>query len=150
MNSVARNTALIAAVPATALAAALLIPTPAVAASDPLAPVTGPCPGALVGTYPVGDTARMEVWFSPVDGGTNCVKTVSTSNKSSERYLRVWLSALGTHTGANSDEGFYRHYAGPVTATGTAGKCISVVSKASPTTRVAGAASRTLTAEHCG
>ncbi|MGO1791716.1 MAG: hypothetical protein ACTHZ5_16015 [Micrococcaceae bacterium] len=143
--------ALIATPAAIALAATLLIPTPAAAAADSLAPSTGPCPGALVGTYDVGDTARMEIWYSPQAGGTNCLKTVSsTSSKSQKRFLRVWGAAVGSDQPANSDEGFYSHYAGPVTITGTAGKCISVTSKASPTTRVAGAVSRTLTAEHCG
>lgn len=142
--------ALIATPAAIALAATLLIPTPAAAAADSLAPSTGPCPGALVGTYDVGDTARMEIWYSPANGGTNCFKTVSAGDKSQKRFLRVWGAAVGSDQPANSDEGFYSHYAGPVTITGTAGKCISVTSKASPTTRVAGAVSRTLTAEHCG
>lgn len=146
MNTTAKNSLLIAAVPATALVATLLVPTTAHAA-DTLTP-RGNCAGSLVGTYPVGDTARMEVWYSRADGGTNCIKTVSTS-KSNERYLHVWAAAVGTDQ-QNSDEGYYRHYAGPLHLTGTAGSCISVVAKASPNTRTADATTGEITNKHCG
>ena len=52
----ASSLGLIAAVPATAMAAVLLVPHSAQAATDELK-LVGDCPGALVGTYQVGDSA---------------------------------------------------------------------------------------------
>lgn len=147
MNSLTKNSLLIAAVPATALVATLLVPATAHAA-DTLTP-RGNCPGSIVGTYPVGNTAQMQVWYSPANGGSNCIKTVSTNGKTSERYLRVWATAVGTSQN-NSDEGFYRHYAGPLTLTGTAGTCISATAKASPGRKQAGAVSHSIDNKHCG
>lgn len=122
------------------LAATLLIPISA--AADPLAPSVGPCPGSLVGTYNIDSTARLEVWYSSAKGGTNCVKTVSTSAKKKKRYMFVSITAAGTSR-VKSDEGYYRYYAGPEIITGTAGKCITVTSK----TRTA---TGTLADRHCG
>lgn len=143
--SISTNTALIAAPAVIALAASLLIPTPA--AADPLAPPTGGCPGARVGTYRLNGSSHIEIYYSPAHGGTNCVKTVS--EKTSRRYLRVWATVVGTSK-VNSDEGLYRSYAGPIMLTGTARRCISVAAKASPSTNPANVTKRSLDALHCG
>ncbi|WNI31486.1 hypothetical protein [Streptomyces sp. ITFR-6] len=145
IKRISTNTALVAAPAVIALAASLLIPTPA--AADPLAPPTGGCPGVRVGTYRLNGSSHIEIYYSPAHGGTNCVKTVS--EKTSRRYLQVWATVVGTSK-ANSDEGLYRSYAGPLTFTGVAGRCISVVAKASPGTNPAEVTRRSLDALHCG
>lgn len=137
---------LVAAVPATALAAVLLVPHPANAATDGLT-LVGDCPGSLVGTYQVGESAQMKVWYSPANGGTNCIKT--TSSKTGDRYLYVWAS-IADGEQSNSDEGYYKYYAGPITLTNTAGKCLSLLSKASSDTSLQGAAHRSFNRKHCG
>lgn len=139
------NTALVTAPAVIALAASLLIPTPA--AADSMAPPTGGCPGARVGTYRLSNSSHIEVYYSPAHNGTNCLKTVS--EKSSRRYLQVWGTVLGTGQ-INSDEGLYRSYAGPLTFTGTNGRCISVAAKASPGTNPGNVTRRSLDALHCG
>ncbi|GAA2946214.1 MULTISPECIES: hypothetical protein [Streptomyces] len=145
LKRISTNRTLGAAPAVIALTAALLAPTSAAAHS--VAPPTGACPGQRVGTYTLTSSAHIEVYFSPAHGGTNCVKTVS--EKTSTRYLHVWATVLGASK-INSDEGLYRSYAGPVTFTGTAGRCISVVAKASPGTNPAQNAKRSLDAKHCG
>lgn len=142
----ASSLGLVATVPATALAAVLLVPHPANAATDELK-LVGDCPGSLVGTYQVGDSAQMKVWYSPANGGTNCIKT--TSSKSSDRYMYVW-AALTDGTQINSDEGRYKYYAGPITLTNTAGKCLSLLSKASKDGSPQGAAHKSFGSKHCG
>ncbi|MEW2068416.1 hypothetical protein [Streptomyces sp. NPDC007346] len=143
--SIISTSKFVAAPAVIALAAALLAPTPAAASS--MAPPTGACPGKRVGTYQINGSARIEVYFSPARGGTNCVKTVSS--KFSTRYLHVWATVLGTSK-INSDEGLYRSYAGPVIFTGTGGRCISVVAKASPGTNPRQHTKRSVDARHCG
>lgn len=145
LKRISSNTALIAAPAVIALAATLLIPTPA--AADPLAAPTGGCPGARVGTYRLSASSHIEVYYSTANGGTNCLKTVS--EKTSPRYLQVWGTVLGTSQ-ANSDEGLYQSYAGPLIFTGTNGRCISVAAKASPSTNPSDVTRRSLDALHCG
>lgn len=145
IKRISTNTALIATPVAIALTAALMIPTPA--AADPLAAPTGGCPGVLVGTHRLNSTAHIEVYYSPASSGMNCLKTVS--EKTSRRYLYVWATVIGTSQ-ANSDEGLYRSYAGPLIFTHTAGRCISIVAKASPSTNPDEVTRRSLDAQHCG
>ncbi|MGC4947760.1 hypothetical protein ACLQ2N_16385 [Streptomyces sp. DT224] len=145
IKRLASNSALIAAPAVIALAATLLIPTPA--AADPLAAPTGGCPGVRVGTYRLSSSSHIEVFYSPANGGTNCLKTVS--EKSSRRYLQVWGTVVGTSQ-INSDEGLFRSYAGPLIFTGTNGHCISLTGKASPGTNPANVTRRSLDALHCG
>ncbi|MEK8141755.1 hypothetical protein NKH18_01290 [Streptomyces sp. M10(2022)] len=61
----------------------------------------------------------------------------------------MWATVVGTGQ-INSDEGLYRSYAGPITFTGTAGRCISVVAKASAGTNPDQTTKRSLDAKHCG
>ncbi|MFP3118118.1 hypothetical protein [Streptomyces sp. Iso 434] len=145
IKRIASNSALVATPVAIALAATLLIPTPA--AADPLAPPTGGCPGTRVGTYSLSTSSHIEIYYSPAQGGTNCVKTVSS--KTSARYLYAQAALVGTGQ-VNSDEGLYRSYAGPIILTGTDGRCISVAAKASPNTNPAEVTRRSLDALHCG
>lgn len=142
----ASSLGLIATIPATALTAVLLVPSTASAASSEM-DLTGDCPGALVGAYQVGSSAQMKVWYSPVNGGTNCIKT--TSSKSNERYLYIWAALPGGDQ-SNSDEGRYKSYAGPLTLTNTAGKCLTLLSKASPDKSPQGAAHKSFGKKHCG
>ncbi|WP_405759498.1 hypothetical protein OG234_13445 [Streptomyces sp. NBC_01420] len=145
VKRIASNSALIAAPAVIALAASLLVPTPA--AADSLGAPTGGCPGMRVGTYRLSGSSHIEVYYSPARGGTNCLKTVS--EKSSRRYLQVWGTVLGTGK-VNSDEGLFRSYAGPVVFTGTNGHCISLTAKASPGTNPGNVTRRSLDALHCG
>ncbi|MDH6189176.1 hypothetical protein EES44_24550 [Streptomyces sp. ADI96-15] len=145
IKRISGNAALVAAPVAIALAASLLMPTPA--AADPMAPPTGACPGTRVGTYRLSTSSHIEIYYSPANGGTNCVTTVS--EKTSRRYLHVWATVVGTDK-INSDEGLYRSYAGPITFTGAAGHCISVMAQASPSTNPAERTKRSLDAVHCG
>lgn len=142
----ASSLGLIAAVPATAITAVLLVPTTASAASNDMN-LIGDCPGDLVGTYQVGDSAQMKVWYSSENGGTNCIKT--TSSKDSERYLYIWAALTGGDQ-VTSDEGRYKSYAGPLTLTNTAGKCLTLLSKASPDKSPQGAAHKSFGKKHCG
>lgn len=137
---------LVATVPATAMAAVLLVPHSAQAATDDLK-LVGNCPGELVGTYQVGGSAQMKVWYSRAEGGTNCIKT--TSSTQNERYLYIWAS-LSDGSQSNSDEGRYKSYAGPLTIKNTAGKCLSLLSKASTDTSPQGADHKSFSRKHCG
>ncbi|MFG2404222.1 hypothetical protein ACGFR8_07760 [Streptomyces brevispora] len=145
IKRISTNTALVSVPAVIALAASLLIPTPAMAHS--VAAPTGGCPGARVGTYRLNGTSHIEVYYSPAHGGTNCVKTVS--EKTQRRYLQVWATVVGTSK-VNVDEGLYRSYAGPLVFTGVGGRCISVVAKASPGTNPDEVTKRSLDARHCG
>lgn len=88
------------------------------------------CPGSLVGTYYLKQTngtvmSTARVYYSSANGGTNCV-----TNTAGLYYGKVTqLSATierNNLTGRKSDMGDYRYYAGPVTVTGTNGRCINI------------------------
>ncbi|MFF1733765.1 hypothetical protein [Streptomyces sp. NPDC058247] len=137
--------ALIAAPIAVAATAALLIPTPAAAATDSLT-LTGDCTGSVVGTYPIGNGAQVQVTW---DGRDNCVKTVDVTGKNSRTYLKVWATTVGRGD-FNSDEGLFKQHAGPIRLKRTAGHCISFGGAATGTQSAAGAKSASWNSVHCG
>ncbi|MFD6193630.1 hypothetical protein [Streptomyces sp. NPDC060275] len=100
------------------------------------------CSGNLVGTYDVrtgGGTKYgvINVYYSSANGGTNCAAVVDTywgTGTTKNMIASIWKCKAGTVPGGgtcsidtqDNDNGYYSWYAGPVTVTGTASRCISV------------------------
>ena len=93
------------------------------------------CPGSLVKDY--GDSvSELVVYYSGASGGTNCAGMNHLGAAYGQSLLTsvdLWTcsntspSATCNTTGHKYDQGYYAYYAGPVTFTGTAGRCIAAV-----------------------
>lgn len=109
---------------------ALLAPT----ATDAHAAFSTSGPGTSVGTscsgarttynYPSGVPFKLEVYYSKSSGGTNCVKLINNSGKTT--YMRVKLEVPANNWAYALDTGYFRYYAGAVRVHNTSGKCINV------------------------
>lgn len=86
------------------------------------------CAGSLVyskdllGEGGVWSTARL--YYSPADGGTNCMVLVAKKYAGTKHYMSVSMSVDG-RSGYQKNEGQFAWYAGPVVQKNTNGHCIS-------------------------
>lgn len=104
-----------------ALAAAFILPTiPASAAH-----AVTVCPGYRLEWKNLRNAAgqamgHVELWYSPANGGTNCVVTYDDVSGSNNMKAEVQLMGGSVRR----DAGYYGGYAGPVTVTGADRKCV--------------------------
>jgi hypothetical protein len=118
-------------VAAAAVAVAVLAMTgaPATAHHPPLSP-SPYCTGSQVGSYHThGGQITVFVHYSSANGGTNCVWAQKNVNRGTAQWME--LEAFGYCRGnecltPQHDRGSFRYYAGPLTATHLAGRCIEV------------------------
>lgn len=89
------------------------------------------CPGSVLNTYPLKSgtlahpTARVKVYYSSANGGTNCA--VVLDNKAGSHFLRVVIQNVPERpTNSASDYGTFTTYAGAVGIRNTNGKCVWV------------------------
>ncbi len=83
------------------------------------------CSGAKTTyNYPSGAPFKLEVYYSTSSGGTNCVKLINNSGKTTS--MRVKLEVPANNYAYAQDTGSYRYYAGAVRVHNTSGKCINV------------------------
>ncbi|MER5682243.1 hypothetical protein [Streptomyces sp. NPDC002205] len=79
----------------------------------------------------------INLYYSTANGGTNCAVVVDTywgTGTTKNMIANIWKCKAGTTPGGSTcpidtqdnDNGYYSSYAGPVTVTGTAPRCISV------------------------
>jgi hypothetical protein len=69
---------------------------------------------------------RTELWYSPIQGGQNCVMTYNRAGSPFTR-ARIWRLKRkgGLASAASGDEGFYRYYAGGSFVNRADGKCVT-------------------------
>lgn len=87
------------------------------------------CPGSVIGTYALTSgfathpNARVKVYYSSANGGTNCA--VLFDNEAGSHFMRVTI-ASNPERPANSasDYGTFASYAGAVGIRGTDGDCV--------------------------
>lgn len=124
------------------IVASLVTITGGLIASAPAASASGyGCSGSEVSHYNLYNGSTLwgvtHLYYSTSAGGTNCAVTVDTHfGSSSAKYMGVhlYLCRAGTTAGTpfcnwdvgDTQDAFYYTYAGPVTITGTAGRCIEI------------------------
>lgn len=97
------------------------------------------CVGTRIYTEPVisSDTGktlgRVELWYSSINGGQNCVMTYDNNNRASA-YMRARLvvdlnnnRTADWSTESSEDKGTYTTYAGGAYVNGTNGHCVSIL-----------------------
>ncbi|MEU6918920.1 hypothetical protein [Streptomyces olindensis] len=121
------------------------------------------CSGNLIDTYSVktdGGTkwGVLNLYYSTANGGTNCAAVVDTywgTGTTKLMVVNIWKCRAGTTPGGtclidqqDHDSGNFSSYAGPVSVTGTASRCIHVDGTIWNPSRTA-AASVNANAVHC-
>ncbi|MFJ3941786.1 hypothetical protein [Streptomyces parvus] len=86
------------------------------------------CGGSLVGQYNIKGADKstwgtINVYYSSSNGGTNCAVNVAKKYAGTPHGMEVHLFQGSRRA---DDRGKYSQYAGPVSLTGTNGKCITV------------------------
>ncbi|KXK62426.1 hypothetical protein AWW66_08230 [Micromonospora rosaria] len=98
------------------------------------------CAGSRVGGYHLyseDTTLSLFVYYSPANGGTNCVwvqKEQNTGTRGTPEWMYVSIARCatnnpnncGTRSGRDTDSGNFQYYAGPVTTSSTASRCIVI------------------------
>ncbi|WP_157848309.1 hypothetical protein [Streptomyces exfoliatus] len=123
------------------------------------------CSGSLVDTYNVNTTSgttygKIYLYYSTSNGGTNCAVVVDTyfgSSTLKDMYIHIMRCPASTTPGsicaadgANPvDADRYYTYAGPVSVTSMAGRCVRISASLSDT-GTSPTASRDTGAVHCG
>jgi hypothetical protein len=120
------------------------------------------CSGNLINTYDVKTSAgtkygQINLYYSTADGGTNCAVVVDTywgSNVVKSFYIGIQRCPAGTTAGTYCtgtvipDSGHYYSYAGPVSVTSTADRCVRIyATETNPSFTVT--ASKDTAAVHC-
>lgn len=118
-----------------AVAAVTLLATPAAAASH--GPIKSQCTGTRQESYPLNDggrqIGRVELWYSSVNGGQNCVMTYNSLAGSVHTEAEIFIDDDGDGDwDRNSwDRGNYSTYAGASYRDNTNGKCVWVYGQVS-------------------
>ncbi|MFF6995230.1 hypothetical protein ACFY93_09760 [Streptomyces sp. NPDC008313] len=86
------------------------------------------CTGSRVGTYNIKNTdgstwGSIYLYYSSASGGTNCAVNAAKKYAGQRHLLEVRISS-GSQ--ADSDDGIYTEYAGPVKLTHMDGKCVTL------------------------
>jgi hypothetical protein len=122
----------VAASAAVAVAGLVITATTSHAASYTPPPyrLVSQCPGTLVAGWPkavMNDSlerrGRVELRYSPENGGTNCVQLYDVAAGS--HYMQVTLHRNGLSQTAH-DQGTFDLYAGGLLVTGTNGRCVDI------------------------
>ncbi|WP_371597561.1 hypothetical protein [Streptomyces sp. NBC_00564] len=95
------------------------------------------CSGSLIETLSVKTLdgtkyGELKVYYSSANGGTNCAVTVDTRFSGTFKHMDAWVARCATNSTvslcnwdkADPDSGTYQYYAGPVSITQTASRCI--------------------------
>lgn len=95
------------------------------------------CPGSLVDEFPksmtnrAGQTAgRVELYYSPANGGTNCLIVRDGDNDDTRHFISATLRREDLSY-RGEDSGNYKHYAGGVLVPQANGRCVYVTAKTS-------------------
>lgn len=104
---------------------------PAKAQASPTSGVRPYCIGTRIESHQIRNAhyqvvGRTELWFSPINGGENCVMTY---NRAGSHWTGADISRL-RHKGGPSDEGaddsgYYHYYAGGAYVDHTNGRCVT-------------------------
>ncbi|MER8073138.1 hypothetical protein ABTZ59_33250 [Streptomyces sp. NPDC094034] len=121
------------------------------------------CSGNLIDSYDVRTDGGTKwgvayLYYSTANGGTNCAAVVDTywgTGTTKLMVANIWRCTAGTQPGGtcyidqqSHDDGYYTSYAGPVSVTGTANRCIHVDGTIWNPSRTT-AASVSVNAVHC-
>jgi hypothetical protein len=131
--------------------------------ASPAAAASWGCPGSQIDVYDVSNGSvvysQVHLFFSAVNGGTNCAVNVKVGSLyGASTWVGVAIQRCDSYSGGGVCQGpqigdppgshVYLYYAGPVTVTQTAGKCVGLW--ASTDDRSGGYASFQANAVHCG
>ena len=97
--------------------------TGVLSAAPAQAAIVQQCTGSIQKVHTIDGYGRVEVWYSPKNGGTNCVMVYDLLPGAHYMQARIRIPNSAKDV---SDVGTYEYYAGGAQISGTDGKCIEI------------------------
>ena len=99
----------------------------AAVATAPEASAASSCHGTRIASMPMKSGAkkagRVELWYSPANGGTNCV--IVYDKRAGKHTIGAYIDRRNVGGWDKKDVGYYNYYAGPRSLRNMNGTCVS-------------------------